>query len=1112
MTPAAALSQAALEATPAYAATDDGQSIEEAKSLSGTTGALDNPNTKPNSEAKTGWQAALVVFPTTSSFVYDGIAKAPLAGDAKIYAQYWYYTGAGTTSDPHVLHKDWYEIDDSVNKVVIAPKTPTDDSSHTAPGSYTATYTVDDTSSWINSSVATDVNALLESNRGTVDNVQDFSIEKATLTVKLDSGVVGVDNAADLRTGTEISTNNGVASLTGILEKSDVTYSEETADGTPLVDSNKTYVSPGVVPVTIVMTTANAANYDVVIDGSTTPLKGVVSGDDTVFTTEATIAPAAASEVTLTTNGTSAYAINNSTALDVPYSGSKIGNAVVGAITVKQNGTPVTAGTWKPVYLNADDSPVVDSKGEPTAPTMPGKYKVQVKIGDAVLETVPVTVYVDLSTMVASWNTSTNALVPGAMTVLVDGRYPNLVKLENEENMNSAKALAQIEKGMVITLKNADKPVPFEGNFELRSNSFTEGQNAGGVAQMLPASDNSVYRGSLEITYTFGKPLPDVILAKDSRPYAGSTGIALTSLIEFVNAAEGASADGNYNIVATKMIGDEPALDDSGNPIVTTAASTDDTVKIANAGTYQIKLVSTGSTYVGESQPMTFTITPLEVTTGAKGNSTITYANPTLATTANGGLTTQFTGASIKPTPTVKVGADTLVRQTDPTSKTPYDYTVAYGDNTSVAEGGTITYKFSGNYAGEFTVPFAITQASLQALGTTASADNQLTTDFDGDILNPVVSYTVGSGDAAEKVVLEEGVDYTIEGPTKAKDQTGLVDGETRYVFTVKGMGDYSNAASAVVNGYFLVTNKTIESLYTATVAEGSLYDPAKPAEPKVTVVEKGTTTPAAADTYKVTFENNENATTENAPAYAVVTGTGKYAGSFKVPFQIAPLELSDASNVNGSVKLSGAEGLVYNGKEQAPTVVSKGSTITPVNAGYKGDAIALGDIADDVAFGHEGGVNAGTSYVTIVPKNGNFTGQVKVPYEIAPAELKADNVAVAGSTAPGADAAVSVTFGETALVADTDYAVKTEGALPGKVKATVTGAGNFTGTVEKEATVLYDVAKADVVAAEAVYNGSAQDPKVEVSYTDGGKKVVVPADAYAVSVAGGASNAGSYK
>lgn len=61
-----------------------------------------------------------------------------------------------------------------------------------------------------------------------------------------------------------------------------------------------------------------------------------------------------------------------------------------------------------------------------------------------------------------------------------------------------------------------------------------------------------------------------------------------------------------------------------------------------------------------------------------------------------------YTGGAIEPAVTVQDG-EALVPDTD--------YTVTYGANTTVAEGGTITVTGMGNYTGELVIAFSITQA-----------------------------------------------------------------------------------------------------------------------------------------------------------------------------------------------------------------------------------------------------------------------------------------------------------------------------------------------------------------------------------------------------------------
>ncbi|NHM13955.1 hypothetical protein, partial [Xiamenia xianingshaonis] len=827
-----------------------------------------------------------------------------------------------------------------------------------------------------------------------------MKVNKADATLHIEDGVMGISKPGDL--ANECTLKDAEDQPVG---GNNVTYVYGVRDASskaPLTDAQGVYVNPGVVDVTVSLPTATVAdNYNILYKGTALSATGTTD-TDTVFTAQATIKETSYKVTTESSRDGSYTATQGGTALDVKYADGGIATAVANGIKVNDG-----AVTWTPVYYYEDGTTqVVDKSGNNAAPTLPGKYKVAVKLGNTVLGTVPMTVYVDLDTMV---NTQAGQK---PMTVTVGGRYvgtypapnnkPN-VKIPYTDGMTAQNALDSIQKGMTVTLASGGKQVPIDlaGNLQLTSGQFTAGEKAtDNYAKLVPASDNGVYRNELKIGYAYGDDFPAVSLKADKATFKNAA-FNVSELLNFGTSADPGVGVG-YNVVATLMNGSEPAVKADGSLVYQSKSSKDSNdpavdATIKNAGTYKIEVIPAGD-YVGDPAPMYFTIDPLPVSYGKNGN--FDLADVSGMTLANGSYSATFTGEPIKPSATVKVAEVPVAETTDP--KDPKDYTVAYGENTDVAQGGTVTYAFTGNYSGTVTVPFSITPASLFDLGATVKADNQLVSEFENTVEGVQVELPGPGGK-----VLKEGVDYTVEGPTRAANQTD--PDATRYNFTVRGMGNYSSANSAVKTGSFLVTDKTIEGMYDVVVKEGSVYNPYGEAKPAVTVYEKGTkndvTKTAPID---VAYENNVNATTEDAPAYAVVTGTGQYAGSIKVPFQIAPLELSDASNVKGSVKLVGAEGLVYNGKEQVPDVSIKDSKVTPVNKDRDNTPIPLKDVADDVAFGHEGGVNAGTSYVTVVPKNGNFTGQVKVPYEIAPAELAADNVAVAGSTAPGADAAVS--------------------------------------------------------------------------------------------------------
>ena len=95
-----------------------------------------------------------------------------------------------------------------------------------------------------------------------------------------------------------------------------------------------------------------------------------------------------------------------------------------------------------------------------------------------------------------------------------------------------------------------------------------------------------------------------------------------------------------------------------------------------------------------------------------QGNYDITYAAGTLTITAKAltdptisGVEASYTysGSPIQPAVSVKDGDTELVLNRD--------YTVTYGNNTTVAQGGSVTVAFQGNYSGEKTLTFAIEKA-----------------------------------------------------------------------------------------------------------------------------------------------------------------------------------------------------------------------------------------------------------------------------------------------------------------------------------------------------------------------------------------------------------------
>ena len=188
---------------------------------------------------------------------------------------------------------------------------------------------------------------------------------------------------------------------------------------------------------------------------------------------------------------------------------------------------------------------------------------------------------------------------------------------------------------------------------------------------------------------------------------------------------------------------------------------------------------------------------------------------------------------------------------------------------------------------------------------------------------------------------------------------------------------------------------------------------------------------------YEYSYADNTNVGT----AKVTVTFKGDYAsqfGSVEKTFEIYAKTLS-SSNVADIV----AQSYI-------------GSALTPI---VKCDGITLVKGTDyDIALPEGGCVNAGDYTVTITGK-GNYSGTVEKTFAINPKTLVATNVAEIPDqfySGLAIEPEVVVTDGEKTLTQGTDYEVtysdNTNAGTAAKV--TITGKGNYTGTVEKTFTI----------------------------------------------------------
>ena len=196
---------------------------------------------------------------------------------------------------------------------------------------------------------------------------------------------------------------------------------------------------------------------------------------------------------------------------------------------------------------------------------------------------------------------------------------------------------------------------------------------------------------------------------------------------------------------------------------------------------------------------------------------------------------------------------------------------------------------------------------------------------------------------------------------------------------------------------------------------------------PKVTVRDGETTLEEGTD-YTVSYADNTNPGT----ATVIVTGKGNYTGEATAQFTIVQL---DAQYLSVIVT---PDEVAYNGSAQRPPVTVKlGETVLVEGRDY--------------TLSYENNVNAGLTTVSAIC-HGNITGTHTVCFTITPAMLTEVNVDQTVFPYTGEEQSIGVTsvYAGSIKVPYEGFEVKNYLATEiGNYKATVTGIGNFGGSID---------------------------------------------------------------
>ncbi|MDY2791102.1 MAG: leucine-rich repeat protein, partial [Lachnospiraceae bacterium] len=459
--------------------------------------------------------------------------------------------------------------------------------------------------------------------------------------------------------------------------------------------------------------------------------------------------------------------------------------------------------------------------------------------------------------------------------------------------------------------------------------------------------------------------------------------------------------------------------------------------------------------------------------------------------TVDTGKDQTYTGKTVKPEKVTVTRPDPKTSGETITLQSGKDYEVsAYNNNTNVGA-ATATLTGKGNYTGTYNTIYNIVPRKLDDASMEVSKLDEVT--YDGKNHAPVVkvNYNRGTDDV---VTLKEGTDYKVtlvasadavlkEEKEAESDVITAVGKVGSYKVVVEGMGNYDGTVERTF------TIKKIDlSDAKITVPEKNIYD-GEAVCPELTVVKDGETLVKDQD-YTVSYEDNEAVGTGKV----IITGAGNYEGSCEAAFEIIGVPLFEEDGADNA-EIAEIADQTYDPKGNTPaiTVTKKGETLVQDK---------------DYTVEYENNKAVGTAKVTITGI-GKYSGKMEKEFKIVAADVKnAEISAISDQVYTGAEIKpeVTVTYGKktvsgvtsredwgtnatnngTQLVAGKDYTVDyKDNVAAGTATVTVTGKGNYAGTLTKTFTIAaadIETAKISDIA-DQTYTGSALEPKVTVTY-----------------------------
>ncbi|MCR4650519.1 MAG: family 16 glycosylhydrolase [Lachnospiraceae bacterium] len=376
------------------------------------------------------------------------------------------------------------------------------------------------------------------------------------------------------------------------------------------------------------------------------------------------------------------------------------------------------------------------------------------------------------------------------------------------------------------------------------------------------------------------------------------------------------------------------------------------------------------------------------------------------------------------------------------------DYKLSYKNNTNAGT-GVIIVRGCGNYKGQKSISF-----------------NILPLDIEDAVVTDIYKKATGSSIAVKPVVTLNGKkltmkkDYVIDTETEESAASYKMVGD--YTVRLKGCGNYTGTLDLgfhLYDGKAVVHGNTVVEISKASVSgmKNIKYDGLSESYvQELTLMYKGSVLEEGSD-YELKYYNNEQVGT----ATLVISGLAGDGNSGSVGFtgcKVLTFKILGEALKAKNVRLTGDEP-EYNGQAQEIDYEVTNS---------KGEVLTEG--VDYTAVKFTNNVNRGKATLRLTGMGG-YTGTVVKNYNVRAHSLAADDITIEVSEEcemckSGSKAEVTVMFETEKLTENVDYKLAySRNKAVGEAYVTITGMGNFTGSVKKS----FVVGEADISDAATV-------------------------------------------